>query len=50
MKKVFQYSILACAVLLAACQPKSEPKEPEDKPQDPVVNQTSEPVLRGETV
>ncbi|MBJ8441853.1 RsiV family protein [Acinetobacter junii] len=50
MKKVFQFSILACAVLLAACQPKSEPKEPEDKPQDPVVNQTSEPVLRGETV
>lgn len=50
MKKVFQYSILACAVLLAACQPKSEPKEPEDKPQDPGVNQTSEPVLRGETV
>lgn len=50
MKKVFQYSILVCAVLLAACQPKSEPKEPEDKPQDPVVNQTSEPVLRGETV
>ena len=50
MKKVFQYSILACAVLLAACQPKSEPKEPEDKPQDTVVNQTSEPVLRGETV
>jgi hypothetical protein len=50
MKKVFQYSILACAVLLAACKPKSEPKEPEDKPQDPVVNQTSEPVLRGETV
>ena len=50
MEKVFQYSILACAVLLAACQPKSEPKEPEDKPQDPVVNQTSEPVLRGETV
>ena len=50
MKKVFQYSILACAVLLTACQPKSEPKEPEDKPQDPVVNQTSEPVLRGETV
>ncbi|MFK4205946.1 RsiV family protein [Acinetobacter junii] len=50
MKKVFQYSILACAVLLAACQPKSEPKEPEDKPQDPVVNQTSEPVLRGEMV
>ncbi|MGL5144297.1 MAG: RsiV family protein, partial [Acinetobacter junii] len=28
----------------------SEPKEPEDKPQDTVVNQTSEPVLRGETV
>ncbi|MFC1393558.1 RsiV family protein [Acinetobacter junii] len=50
MKKVFQYSILACAVLLAACQPKSEPKEPEDKPQDTVVNQTSEPVLRDETV
>lgn len=50
MKKVFQFSILACAVLLAACQPKSEPKEPEDKPQDPIVNQTSEPVLRGETV
>lgn len=50
MKKVFQFSILACAVLLAACQPKSEPKEPEDKPQDTVVNQTSEPVLRGETV
>ncbi|WP_151974516.1 RsiV family protein [Acinetobacter junii] len=50
MEKVFQYSILACAVLLAACQPKSEPKEPEDKPQDTVVNQTSEPVLRGETV
>ncbi len=50
MKIVFQYSILACAVLLTACQPKSEPKEPEDKPQDPVVNQTSEPVLRGETV
>ena len=50
MKKVFQYSILACAVLLTACQPKSEPKEPEDKPQDTVVNQTSEPVLRGETV
>lgn len=50
MKKVFQFSILACAVLLAACQPKSEPKEPEDKPQDTVVNQNSEPVLRGETV
>ena len=50
MKKIFQFSILACAVFLAACQPKSEPKEPEDKPQDPVVNQTSEPVLRGETV
>ena len=50
MKKVFQFSILACAVLLAACQPKSEPKEPEDKPRDTVVNQTSEPVLRGETV
>jgi hypothetical protein len=33
MKKFLNIAFLH-AVLLAACQPKSEPKEPEDKPQD----------------
>ena len=51
MKAFYKYSILAGAILLAACQPKSEPKESQDKPTDPpVVQQTAEPILRGETV
>ncbi len=50
MKTFYKYSILACAILLTACQPKSEPKTPEDKPQDPPVAQPTEPTLRGETV
>lgn len=51
MKTFYKYSVLACAILLAACQPKSEPKDVEDKPQDtPVVQQDAEPVLRGETI
>ena len=51
MKTFYKYSVLACAILLAACQPKSEPKDVEDKPQDtPVVQQDSKPVLRGETI
>ncbi|WP_043973236.1 MULTISPECIES: RsiV family protein [Acinetobacter] len=51
MKTIFKYSVLACAILLAACQPKSEPKESQDKPTDPpAVQQPAEPVLRGETV
>jgi len=51
MKTFYKYSVLACAVLLAACQPKSEPKESQDKPQDPpAVQQQAEPVLQGETV
>ncbi|ENX32454.1 hypothetical protein F889_03436 [Acinetobacter colistiniresistens] len=51
MKTIFKYSVLACAILLAACQPKSEPKESQDKPTDPpAVQQAAEPVLRGETV
>lgn len=51
MKTFYKYSVLACAILLAACQPKSEPKDAEDKPQDtPVVQQDAEPVLRGETI
>jgi len=41
MKAFYKYSILAGAILLAACQPKSEPKE---------LQQTAEPILRGETV
>lgn len=51
MKTIAKYSVLACAILLAACQPKSEPKESQDKPTDPpAVQQTAEPILRGETV
>ena len=51
MKAFYKYSILAGAILLAACQPKSEPKESQDKPTDPpVAQQTAEPILRGETV
>ncbi|ENW06763.1 RsiV family protein [Acinetobacter beijerinckii] len=51
MKTFYKYSVLACAILLAACQPKTEPKDVEDKPQDtPVVQQDAEPVLRGETI
>ncbi|WP_436899351.1 RsiV family protein [Acinetobacter gyllenbergii] len=51
MKTISKFSVLACAILLAACQPKSEPKESQDKPVDPpVVQQTAEPILRGETV
>ncbi|EOR03843.1 RsiV family protein [Acinetobacter genomosp. 15BJ] len=50
MKTIAKYSVLACAILLAACQPKSEPKESQDKPTDPPVQQTAEPILRGETV
>ncbi|WP_445404377.1 RsiV family protein [Acinetobacter vivianii] len=51
MKTLYKYSVLACAVLLAACQPKSEPKESQDKPQNPpAVQQQAEPVLQGETV
>lgn len=51
MKTFYKYSVLACAVLLAACQPKSEPKQSQDKPQDPpAVQQQVEPVLQGETV
>lgn len=51
MKTFYKYSVLACAVLLAACQPKSEPKQSQDKPQDPpAVQQPAEPVLQGETV
>lgn len=51
MKAFYKYSILAGAILLAACQPKSEPKESQDKPTDPpAVQQTAEPILRGETV
>lgn len=51
MKTFYKYSVLACAVLLAACQPKSEPKESQDKPQNPpAVQQQVEPVLQGETV
>ena len=51
MKAFYKYSILAGAILLAACQPKSEPKESQDKPADPpVVQQPAEPILRGETV
>ncbi|MCH7315992.1 RsiV family protein [Acinetobacter sp. ANC 3882] len=51
MKTFYKFSVLACAVLLAACQPKSEPKESQDKPTDPpAVQQQAEPVLQGETV
>jgi len=51
MKTISKFSVLACAVLLAACQPKSEPKESQDKPTDPpAAQQTAEPILRGETV
>ncbi|ENX39615.1 RsiV family protein [Acinetobacter courvalinii] len=51
METFYKYSVLACAVLLAACQPKSEPKQSQDKPQDPpAVQQQAEPVLQGETV
>ncbi|ENV09142.1 hypothetical protein F966_01789 [Acinetobacter higginsii] len=51
MKTIAKYSVLACAILLAACQPKSEPKESQDKPTDPpAAQQTAEPILRGETV
>lgn len=51
MKTISKFSVLACAILLAACQPKSEPKESQDKPADlPAVQQTAEPILRGETV
>ncbi|MCH7292848.1 RsiV family protein [Acinetobacter sp. ANC 3926] len=50
MKTIAKYSVLSCAILLAACQPKSEPKESQDKPTDPPVQQTAEPILRGETV
>ncbi|MDR2062655.1 MAG: RsiV family protein [Acinetobacter sp.] len=51
MKTFYKYSVLACAVLLAACQPKSEPKQSQDKPQDPpAVQPQAEPVLQGETV
>lgn len=51
MKTFYKYSVLACAILLAACQPKSEPKDVEDKSQDtPVVQQDAEPILRGETI
>ncbi|NNP74895.1 hypothetical protein A7P54_17555 [Acinetobacter sp. Ac_3412] len=50
MKTISKFSVLACAILLAACQPKSEPKESQDKPADPpTVQQTAEPILRGET-
>ncbi|NIE98219.1 RsiV family protein [Acinetobacter sp. C26M] len=51
MKTIAKFSVLACAILLAACQPKSEPKESQDKPTDPpAAQQTAEPILRGETV
>ncbi|ENX42468.1 RsiV family protein [Acinetobacter sp. NIPH 2100] len=51
MKTFYKFSVLACAILLAACQPKSEPKESQDKPTDPpAVQQQAEPVLQGETV
>lgn len=51
MKTFYKFSVLACAVLLAACQPKSDPKETQDKQQEPVVEQQQvEPTLRGETV
>lgn len=51
MKTIAKFSVLACAILLAACQPKSEPKESQDKPTDPPASQqTAEPILRGETV
>ena len=51
MKTFYKSSVLACAILLAACQPKSYPKQPEDKPQEqPVVQTQTEPTLRGETV
>ncbi|ENX61078.1 MULTISPECIES: RsiV family protein [Acinetobacter] len=51
MKTIAKYSVLACAILLAACQPKSEPKESQDKPTDPpAAQQAAEPILRGETV
>lgn len=51
MKTFYKFSVLACAILLAACQPKSEPKESQDKPVDPpVVQQPAEPILRGETL
>ena len=51
MKAFYKYSILAGAILLAACQPKSEPKESQDKPADPtVVQQSAESILRGETM
>ncbi|HBO72090.1 MAG TPA: DUF3298 domain-containing protein [Acinetobacter sp.] len=51
MKTLYKFSVLACAVLLAACQPKSDPKETQDKQQEPVVEQQQvEPTLRGETV
>jgi len=52
MKKIYTVSVLACAILLTACQPKSELKDdPKDKPKDPTVVQTlTEPTLKGETV
>lgn len=51
MKTIAKFSVLACAILLTACQPKSEPKESQDKPTDPpAAQQTAEPILRGETV
>jgi hypothetical protein len=51
MKTLYKFSVLACAVLLAACQPKSDPKETQDKQQEPVVEQQQvEPTLRGETL
>lgn len=50
MKTFYKYSVLACAILLAACQPKSEPKESQEQTKDPVVEQQTETTLRGETV
>lgn len=51
MKKFYKYSVLACAILLAACQPKSEPKESQDQSQDPaMIQQQTESTLRGESV
>ena len=51
MKKFYKYGVFACAVLLVACQPKSEPKDAQDKPQDPPeVQQPAAPTLVGEMI
>ena len=51
MKKMYKASVFACVVLLAACQPKSEPKDDsQNSPVDSSIQTPTEPTLKGESV